>query len=379
MLIPKTDFIGLENVIHLGAGGEAPMLKTHLEVMERFFEDKALGEVSRERMDGTVSRCREKAARLLGVMPEDIAFLSSSTEGINLLAHSLSWQAGDNVVVCDVEFPSDVLPWTRLRGQGVEVRVVRHQNWFISLKDIEDAIDEKTRIVAVSDVSYFTGQKLPLNELSQMVQATDTLLSVDATHAAGAIPVQASDADVLVSSCYKWLLSTHGAAIFYVNRRRLHELEPPFLGWHTGESIPDWREPTEYKLRPGADRFEAANVGFISIYILENALDRILDIGIPAIEKHVLRLSGRVWEGLHEMGFELMTPHDPGHRAGNVCFMAPHIDALTKWLAERGILVWGGYAGVGRVRISTHLYNSDDDVEQLLAALKELPPSLKQV
>jgi selenocysteine lyase/cysteine desulfurase len=166
-------------------------------------------------------------------------------------------------------------------------------------------------------------------------------------------------------------------AVFYWNRQRLAEFYPPFLGWHSGVSISDWREPTKFTLRPDADRFEPANHSFISVYILENALDQILRIGTSAIEEHVLQLSGRVWEGLNELGMELMTPRAPTERAGNICFMTQHIDAVVESLAKNGIQVWGGYAGVGRVRVSTHLYNTVEDVDRLLTALEKLPPSLK--
>jgi cysteine desulfurase/selenocysteine lyase len=336
-----------------------------------------MGEGSRERMEETVNRCKQKVGDLLGVSPDNIAFISTSSEGINLLTYGLKWRSGDNVVVCGVEFPSDVLPWTRLKDQGVEVRIVSNQNWFVSLLDIQQALDGRTRVVAVSDVSYFTGQRLPLKELSEMVHSHNALLSLDSIHATGVVPVQASYADILVSSCYKWLLGTHGAAIFYWNLERLPDLEPPFLGWHSGESIPDWHAPTEFAIRSGADRFEAGNLGFISIYILDNALEHILRIGIPTIESRVLYLSGLVREGLHGLGFELMTPRNADQRAGNICFMTPHISEIMAWLNERKILVWGAYAGVGRVRVSTHLYNSARDVGRLLNTLEDLPPSLK--
>lgn len=378
MLIPKTEFIGLEEMTHLCAGGESPTLKSHLAAVDRFFSDKAMGERSRERMEEKVNRCKQKVSVLLGVSPDNIAFLSTSSEGINLLTYGLKWHSGDNVVVCDVEFPSDVLPWTHLKEKGVEVRIVSNKKWFISLSDIQQAINNHTRVVAVSDVSYFTGQRLPLKELSEMVHSHNALLSLDSTHAAGVVPVQASDADILVSSCYKWLLGTHGVAIFYWNRERLPDLDPPFLGWHSGESIPDWQTPTQLTLRSGADRFEAGNLGFISIYILDNALEHILRIGIPSIESHVLNLSGLVWEGLNKLGFELMTPRDADQRAGNICFMTPHISEIMTWLNKRKILVWGSYAGVGRVRVSTHLYNSASDVGRFLNALEDLPSSLKE-
>ena len=369
MLISKDAFVGLDNVTHLCAGGETPMLKSHQQALEQFLEDKGLGEESRARMDAVYRRCQEKVGHLLQVTPENIAFLSSSSEGINLLAHSLSWQPGDNVVVCDVEFPSDVLPWTRLEAQGVTVKIVKHRDWQIHLSDIETAMDARTRVVAISLVSYFTGQRLPLEALSALARQSDALLLVDATHAAGVVPVHAEYADVLVSSCYKWLLGVHGTAVFYWNQARLPGLAPPFLGWNTGAILPDWQAPTRYSLPPTADRFVPGNPSFISLYVLDNALDHLLQIGISAIEAYVLNLSGQVWKGLDEAGWELMTPAEEAQRAGNVCFVAPEVGALTARLAEQGVLIWGSYGGVNRIRVSTHLYNTEVDVTQFLHTL----------
>jgi selenocysteine lyase/cysteine desulfurase len=376
-LIPKSEFIGLDNIVHLCTGGESPVLKTHREAIDRFLADKALGEASRKRMDDAVSRCKTKAGQLLGVAPEDIALLSSSSEGVNILVHGLEWNAGDNVVICDVEFPSEIIPWSLLQKKGVDIRIVRNRNWYMSLDDIGNVVDKKTRLIAVSSVSYFTGQRLSMKRLSEIAGVNRSLLLVDATHEAGVVPVEAAYADILVSSCYKWLLATHGVAIFYWNKKRLADLSPPFLGWHSTVSMPDWRNPLNFELRPDAGKFEPANHSFISVYVLENALNRILEIGVSSIEKHVLHLSGKLWEGLNELGYEIMTPENPEERAGNVCFMTDHIQEVTEALADRGIRIWGGYAGVGRVRVSTHLYNTEEDVDKLLAALKELPDSIK--
>ena len=259
---------------------------------------------------------------------------------------------------------------------GVEIRVVRNRNWYISLEDIEAAIDDRTKVVAVSDASYFTGQRLDAEALSKMVRSTGAILSLDVTHAAGVVQVHAKHADVLVSSCYKWLLGTHGAGIFYVNEDRVPNLSVPFVGWHTPVSIPDWREPTVYTPRAGAARFESANHSFVSIYILESALDYLQKIGVDAIEKYVHSLGTVLWDGLNDMGLQMMTPREENERAGNVCFMTEHIAAVTKGLAERNVLVWGGYAGVGRIRISTHLYNTEEDVMTFLDAMKDLLPGI---
>jgi selenocysteine lyase/cysteine desulfurase len=232
-LIAKSEFVGLENITHLAAGGETPMLKSHRQAIDQFMIDKSRGEEARNLEADMVELAREKCSRLFSVRPEEITFLSNASEGINNLAYGLEWRSGDNVVVVDVEFPSGLLPWTRVENLGVEVRVVKHKNWFVELEDIAALIDERTRVVCISHVSMFTGQRIDLESLSRLVRSSNALLLLDATHAAGVVPVDASLADIMVSSCYKWLLGVHGAAVFYVNRDRLPDFFPPFLGWNS--------------------------------------------------------------------------------------------------------------------------------------------------
>ena len=368
-LIPKSEFIGLENVAHLAAGGETPMLKSHRQAIDQFMMDKSRGEKARALEADMVELTRGKCAQLFSVRPEEITFLSNASEGINNLAYGLEWQKGDNVVIADVEFPSGILPWTRFEKLGVEVRVVRHKNWFIDLDDIAGLIDERTRVVTISHVSMFTGQRIDLEALSRLVRSSNALLLLDATHAAGVVPVDASLADVMVSSCYKWLLGVHGAAVFYVNRERLPDFCPPFLGWNSPAEHGGWEKPTEFTPQPSVHQFQPGNAGFISVYILNNALDHILNIGINAIEQHALTLSDMIYKSVKSLGFELMTPSEDSQRAGNVCFMAENLEAIRQQLEQQQVLIWGAYAGFGRLRISTHLYNDSVDVERCIAAL----------
>ena len=369
-LIAKSEFVGLENITHLAAGGESPMLKSHRQVIDQFMIDKSCGEEARALEADMVELARGKCARLFSVSPEEITFLSNASEGINNVAYGLDWQKGDNVVVADVEFPSGILPWTRFENLGVEVRVVRHKNWFIDLEDIAALIDERTRVVTISHVSMFTGQRIDLESLSGLVRSSNALLLLDATHAAGVVPVDASLADIMVSSCYKWLLGVHGAAVYYVNRERLPDFGPPFLGWNSPAEHGGWEKPTEFTLQPSAHQFQPGNAGFISVYILNNALDHILKTEIKSIEQHALTLSGMIYESVESLGFELMTPFEDSQRAGNVCFMAENIEGIRQVLERQQVLIWGAYAGFGRLRISTHLYNDSTDVERCIAALQ---------
>ena len=366
MLIPQSKFTGLENIVHLATGGESPALKSHADAVNRFFAAKAKGEDCRYEIEATYRRTQRKAAELLNVRADEIAFVESATAGVNTLAYSIDWRPGDNVVVADVEFPSDVLVWTMFEQQGVEVRIVSNRNWQIRPEDVAAQIDERTRVVAISHVSYFTGQRQNIQRLSEIVRQSNAIFLLDVTHAAGAVAVDASLADVVVCSCYKWLLATHGTAIFYWNKERLPDLQPPFIGWATPASLPSWDAPTSYALPDSADRFVAANPSYISIYVLENGLDHLLAIGRDKIESYILDLSGKLWQGVAERGWEMLTPEGAAERAGNICFLAPNVNELTERLKENDILIWGSYGGVKRVRVSTHLYNSMADVDRFL-------------
>lgn len=369
----RYEFIGMEGITHLCAGGETPMFSSHMEAVDRFFRDKLLGEEGRARLEAVSSRCKSKTAALLNVQAEDIAFLSSTSEGINLLVHALDWEEGDNIIVADVEFPSDVLPWTRLKDRGVDLRIIKTDNYRLDPDAIKAAMDDRTRLVALSYVSYFTGQRLPLGEISEIVHSRGALLSLDVTHAAGVVPVDASLADIVVSSCYKWLMGVHGVGIFYWNRERLPDLQPPFLGWHTPAIMPDADDPSIFTPRDDASRFTPGNETYIGVYILDNALDELNKIGISNIEAYVLRLSGRIHDGLKDMGWEVITPSAPNERAGNVCFLAEDVNQVTEALAEENVLIFGAYGGVGRARVSAHFYNTDKDVDRFFQIMKSIP------
>lgn len=372
-LIAKGEFEGINQVVHLAAGGESPMLRSHQQAIQRFVADKSLGELARSKQSEVLQSARLQCGELFSVPFTDMSLLGSASEGINIVAYGIDWKAGDNVVVADVEFGSGVFPWILLQERGVQVRVVRHAQWQISIDDIANQIDDRTRIVLMSHVSMFTGQRISLPQLSALVRGSNAKLVLDATHSAGVVPVDASLADVVVSSCYKWLLGVHGTALFYWNKETFPELKVPFLGWNSVASSGGWQQPTDITLHQDALRFIPGNPSFISIYILDNALRTVLATGIENIQNHALRLTDKLWQGINRMNrWELMTPEEADKRAGNVCITTNRVDEVASALKERKILVWGTYASDERLRISCHLYNDVSDIEQCLQALDEI-------
>ncbi|MDQ6907041.1 MAG: aminotransferase class V-fold PLP-dependent enzyme [Chloroflexota bacterium] len=375
-LVSKDNFLHVPAVAHLCAGGETAVLKSHAAVVARFFEQKSAGMAGREEgLMGTLEQCRSRAAALLGVDAADIAFLDSATDGVNQLAAGLDWRAGDNVVVEDIEYPSDIYPWTRLADRGVEVRIARQWGAEPTLERLAAAMDDRTRVLSISQVSFLTGRRYRLEDVRALADRFGSLVSVDATHAAGVVPVSARYADVLVTSCYKYLLGVHGAAIFYRNPERLADLPPQTIGWHSVTGARSVATPAAYEFAPGATRFEAGNPPFLALAILDNALDYLAAVGVERIERHVLALGGKLRRALADRGLTLLTPEDPARRGPNICFAWPEPAALVHALAERGVLVWGGD---GRIRVSFHLYNDEADIERLLAALDDVERNIRQ-
>jgi len=256
-LYSPDEFVGLEDVAHLCTGGEAPWLKAQQQTYEEFARLKSGGLPGREQIYALGEDCRTKMGQLWSVPAERVAFMPSAAEGMAWLARGLHWREGDNIVTTNLEFPSVAYAWRNLRQRGVEVRLVEHRDWLVREEDLLEAVDERTRVLAVSQVSFYTGQNLHVEELARGLEGRETLLAVDATHAAGAVRVPAELCDLCVSSAYKWLLATHGTAPCYLSERAEAQLEVSSYGWR---NLAVW--PAQGALRlPDVEEYRAGQSG----------------------------------------------------------------------------------------------------------------------
>lgn len=378
-LAPLSDFANLDGIVHLAVGGESPPLRAQRDALDRFLALKGVSSTGTPGASAKIEvyrRCKARAAALLGVPPEEVAFGTSVAAAASQIALSLPWQPGDNVVVEDVEFLSAMLPWTRLQGRGVELRVVRHADWSPEEGHIAAAVDARTRVIAVSQVSYLTGVQHNLEALRAIADTAGAHLFADVTHAAGAVPVPAALCDFTVAATYKWLLGCQGVALITWNRARVPDIEPAIVGWRSVDGgLDPGSDPTSLRWKPDAERLEAGNPPYPAIFYLDTALAYLLDLGMDRIAAHVSALSGRMNAGLRRLGLPVATPADPRWRAGNTCFWTETPEAIVADLAERGILA-SGYSG--RMRFSTHIWNDEGDVDTCLAALEAILAARRQ-
>ena len=322
-----------------------------------------------ERLRGQV---RVRVAELLAVSPESIAFTKNTTSGLGLVAAGLDWEAGDNIVGVDREFPANIYPWMGLKRKGVELRLYRPEQGRIDLKALARLCDRRTRVVAISAVQFWSGFRTDLDALRTALKGHDALLVVDGIQAAGAMHLDLSSApvDFLCAGAQKWLLGPIGVGFAYVGPRMLERLNPVTIGT---DSVVRDEEYFQYDLtlKPDARRFEEAAPNYPGILGMGAAVNLLLRAGSRAVEEVVLRLADRLRDELPRRGYELvLKPTLPSERSGIVSFRHPRMvpAELQTRLREAGVIV---SLRSDFLRASAHYYNSDEDLDRLLEALPQ--------
>ena len=348
----------------------APMSKRACDAVRRYIDDiEASGDVNGDEWHRAYGRTRELAAGLIGSSPDEIAFVKNTSEGLSFVANGLDWRPGDNVVGAEREFPANVYPWMNLSKKGVEFRMVPERNGRICPDDIFEAVDSRTKLIALSFVEFTSGFRNDIAAIGEFCSGRDILFVVDAIQGLGALrlDVRGAGVDVLSSDSHKWLMGPEGIGIFYCSERAMERIEVTEIGWFNVVNPSDYLN-YDLTLHPGARRFECGSLNTMGIYGLEGALELIRDVGIDFIEGRVLGLTDLLCEGLERKGYKIYSPRGQNERSGIVSFYSERYDSLKVYnrLREARIIV---ALRDGRIRVSPHYYNSEEEIERLLGEL----------
>lgn len=311
---------------------------------------------------------RALAGRLLNADPLDVAFVKNTSEGIAFIAEGLTWQAGENVVTCADEYPSNLYPWMNLAGRGVEVRRVPSHDGRILIDDLRDAIDGRTKLVTLSWVEYATGYRNDLDAVANLCRAAGVLLFVDAIQGLGVfqLDVRKTPIDFLAADGHKWLLGPEGAGLFYVNRGLLDRLHPIEVGWNSVVHCHDFSR-VELDLKPHAGRWECGTLNVGGIVALGASLELLLNAGIDNVAARVLELGDHLCEQLRRTRLNVYSSRRPGEASGIVSLtgIADPAAAVRRCRAAGMVVNQRG----GRVRVSPHAYNTFDEIDRLVDLL----------
>lgn len=305
---------------------------------------------------------REQVASFLGATPEEIALTESTTAGITAVANAINWEPGDVVVRTDLEHPAGILPWQRLKEEGVEVRVVETEAGRIDEERFAEAVED-ARLVCFSALTWTYGTVLPVAELVDIAHEAGTLALVDAVQVPGQRPLDVTDwgADIVTAAGHKWLLGVWGSGFLYVDSGVVGDLRPRAVGYRSVE------EPmaAEFAFAPGARRFEIGSANLGPYAALREAIDTIESVGVERIADRIESLATQLVEGIPDD--RLYSPAAP--ESGLVVFDVDDPQATVERLAERNIIVRAVPEPAG-VRASVHAVNTEADVAQLLDALE---------
>ncbi len=390
----KSDYPILENdYIYLdSAASSLTPEQVVLKVSEFYREYRANVERGVHRYSQRASEEYEKAhediAHFINAPgPANVAMVRNTTEAINVVANTLSWKKGDKIVTTIIEHHSNYITWLRVaQRHGVEVQVVRsNDEGIIDLAEFEKAIDDKTRLVAVTHVSNVLGCIQPIKEITSIAHEHGSLILSDGAQGVPHIATDVHDTkvDFLAFSGHKMLGPT-GSGGLYISDEQLYETEPLNIG---GGTISDVSLNT-YTLAVPPQRFEAGTPAIAQVIGLGEACRYLKRIGMDAVERQDELLAKKLVIGLGEInGVEIFGPKVPDRRVGLVSFnivdMNPHDVALALDL-EYDIAVRSGHHCAlplmkevfnlpdGNVRASTYLYNTADEIEKLLGAVEDL-------
>jgi selenocysteine lyase/cysteine desulfurase len=311
------------------------------EALQAVLADWRGGRTSWEQWGDSTEAARASFARLVGVPTGWIAIGANTSSMIGLVATSLP--DGARVVSTEPEFTS--LLWPFLAQRGIEVEVV-------PVPSLADSVDERTDVVAVSVVQSSTGELAHLDAVIEAAAAHDARVVVDATQACGWLPVDGARVDLLACSAYKWLCSPRGTAFASIRPELQERLTPLAAGWYAGEDPYSSFYGAPLRLAPDARRFDVSPAWFPWVATAPT-LELLLEIGIDAIHEHDLRLANRFRAGL-------------GLPPGDSAIVSAELPEAEERL--RGTRVMAA-ARAGLLRTSWHAYNTDDDVDELVAVL----------
>lgn len=363
----RKDFPALDRYVYLSAAAGSPTPRPVRETVSRFhLEMEESGDLLWDAWLAQREAVRVKAAQLVKADPDEITFVPNTSTGMNLIADLLG---GEGAVLSDeLEFPSVTLPWIH---RGVAVHFIPAVEGVIHRESFAAADAPRAATIAVSHVQFSNGCRLDLDAFGALKEGRN--LVVCGSQSAGAFPVDVrrSRIDAFATAGHKWLCAGYGTGFVYVSREILARHPPKSIGWLSVENAFGF-DNRQYKLLASGRRSELGCPAFPAIFALGAALDHAMAIGIEEIAERILELSAYLTVRLDHAGFTVLSPGGD-HRSGETLVEVPNPRKAAAFLRERGIVVTRKPQGL---RISTHYYNSEEDIDACVAALSDYRSSL---
>lgn len=319
---------------------------------------------------GFLDALRFRAARLFQSEAGRIAILSSASELLGQVPLMLPPPPGAKVMAVSSDFPAITRPWLRLAERGgCRLDFVDDNPESDLTDDLITRIDDQTFLIAVGHVQYATGTVIDIPRLQAVTAEAGVRLIVDATQGAGAMEtrIKSWDADIVVSSGYKWLGGHGGVAIGVISRQLLQET-PPLPGW-MGAPDPFEFDATRILLAEGGRRYTQSTMSYVSVAGLTAAIDQLLTVGAHKLERHAGRLGHILVDAVEPYGWHPFRHlNDPAASLHIISLgsQGDDLEEVSERLRTAGIVCSGRG---GRLRVSLAPYNDESDIAAFVNAL----------
>lgn len=388
-----------QSKIWLNNCGTTPCSNLHIQRMQDFFQEYSLHGIFAPNF--SYSKIRREIlmhlSSLLDCDSNDLALIHNTSEGMNFFVRGLDWGEGDEIFLLENEYPSNYYPWERCIQLGAKIHFIpmsaSPQEYAEKIErllgdplNLEDAPGGRRRVLSVSPVHWCTGVRLPMDRIAEICRERNVWLVLDGAQAMGHVPLKLKAWNVrfMSGSAWKWLLGPIGLGVVYVSPECLVSLDPVFKGT---QSVPNEMEylPYRHNFKPTTERYEYSTSSFADWVYFHTSLELLSSVGWGRVQNRILELAEYLRMRCREKGWDYgaigemigtSSPHDPGQESYggsgivSLKIVGPGISAesVRDALASKGIVT---AARLGRLRLSPHIYNREEQLDNLVQSLEE--------
>jgi len=373
--IPESLAFGFtDDNVPMNAANLCPMPSSVITAQARYAQalDLSLSTASRRGIEALKEDARSRLARMLGTSADELAIVRNTSEANNVIVQGVPLETDDEIVLWDQNHPSNSVAWDVQAARcGASVRRFSVATNTSSIDEVVDlfvaAVSEKTRVISFTHISNITGFRLPVTEICAAIRKRkdDVFIHVDGAQTWGAVDINlgAIDADSFSGSAHKWFMGPREVGLLYVRERHIDNIWPNIVSIPWGRTAED--APT------GARKFDALGQrDDAAIAALSDAVGFHEAMTPAGIEERSTIIANRLRAGLTDLGAPFVSSRNPAFTSSVVILRAPRDNAMqlvNQVYDDAGVIT----APVGGFRMSPHVYNTEDHVDRVLAAVEK--------
>ena len=318
-------------------------------------------------------------AGLLNASTEEICLTDNTTSGLNIVINGLPWRSGDEIITCDLEHSSVLVPsYFQQRRHGVTVNVLpiaTNETGDVILDKIREAMNDRTRLVFLSHIQYTCGLRMPVKEIRELTRDRGVLMLLDGAQTAGhiALDMRDLDCDFYSIPAHKWLLGSEGAGALYIRKDLVSQVEPVHVSG--GAVVSDGHSSPFEPNTASMGKFRTTSTSAALRAGMLEAIKFAQEVGVKDIERRNLDLAESMKQALQETpGVRLLSPMDRESSCGLVSFTIDGVDpkeAVSR-LWEQHQIVARSVSFPSCIRVSLHFFNTEGEVDKVVEAVRRL-------